>query len=316
MLLPPDASLLLAVSGGQDSMALLGLLLGLQRLHHWRLLLWHGDHGWRPESGDQAQELAAWCRGQELTLLHDRCPDALGSEASARSWRYACLERQALVHGCSHVVSGHTASDRAETLLLHLARGSHRRGLGSLQAQRPLNANGDPALLLSRPLLIFTREDTAQICQQLNLPVWLDSSNLDPRFSRNRIRAEVLPVLEQLHPGATRRLGATAERLQLEQACAHEWIALALTWLGEGDAPPRRLHRQRLLQLQQPNQAAVLEHWLREQGTQSCGAGQIAGLVARVQPQQPPGTMHLQGGWKLRWNRSTLELIAPDRPAR
>ena len=92
--------------------------------------------------------------------------------------------------GASHVVTGHTASDRAETLLLQLARGSHRRGLASLRPQRPLTA----ALTLVRPLLLFTRAETSQIHAQLGLPLWPDASNADPRYSRNRLREEVLPV--------------------------------------------------------------------------------------------------------------------------
>jgi tRNA(Ile)-lysidine synthetase-like protein len=140
-LLPRGASLLLAVSGGQDSMAMTGLLLALQRLHHWRLHLWHGDHGWRPESAQQAEQLASWAAGRGLSFSLERQPrlPVWGNrEAIARAWRYRCLARQALRHGCSHVLTAHTASDRAETVLLHLARGSHRRGLAGLRSLQPL----------------------------------------------------------------------------------------------------------------------------------------------------------------------------------
>ena len=166
-LLPQGASLLVALSGGQDSMALTGLLLDLRRLHHWSLQLWHGDHRWRPESSQQAREIAAWARGQGLEIQlaswerqstdqhqlgqhqqvqrqqqADQPPQArrqqqLPSEASARAWRYAGLLDCAQQRGCGHVVTGHTASDRAETLLLNLARGSDRRGLASLREQPP-----------------------------------------------------------------------------------------------------------------------------------------------------------------------------------
>ena len=89
-LLPDGASLLLAVSGGQDSMALLGLLLGLQRLHHWELSIWHGDHRWRPGSAGQAEELMAWCREQALSACCEPWIQAAAppmNEAAARQWQ-------------------------------------------------------------------------------------------------------------------------------------------------------------------------------------------------------------------------------------
>ena len=142
-LLPPGASLLLAVSGGQDSMAMTGLLRDLCGLHQWRLHLWHGDHGWREESSRQARELQGWAQGQGLPIRVER-QDSLqvsgNREASARRWRYQCLQREALRLDCQHVLTAHTASDRAETVLLHLARGSHRRGLAALRRRLPLAA--------------------------------------------------------------------------------------------------------------------------------------------------------------------------------
>jgi len=148
-LLPQGSPLLLAVSGGQDSMALLALLGDLRRLHHWSLALWHGDHRWRADSAQQASELADWAREQDLPLTIDVWSEPEPGEAAARDWRYQRLTHQAQRMGAQRVVTGHTASDRAETLLLQLARGSHRRGLSGPQALRPLAGE----LHLARPLL-------------------------------------------------------------------------------------------------------------------------------------------------------------------
>lgn len=310
-LLPPGANLLLAVSGGQDSMALLALLVGLRRLHGWRLQLWHGDHRWRSEAAQQAAQLACWCRDQGLGLTIDARdqPAAASSahtEAQARAWRYERLEAQALAQGCSHVVCGHTANDRAETLLLHLARGSHRRGLASLRPRRALGSSG---LQLSRPLLIFDRSDTGRICQQLQLPVWLDPTNSDLRYSRNRLRQTVLPELETLHPGAARRLSATAERLACEHDTQHEWLRVALQWLA---ADPDGLDRARLTGLQRVNQAAALELWLSSQLGSSITACQLDALLERLQQGRPPGRWDLAAGWQLRWDRTRLVLVQPE----
>ena len=319
-LLPDGASLLLAVSGGQDSMALLGLLLGLQRLHHWELSIWHGDHRWRPGSAGQAEELMAWCREQALSACCEPWIQAVAppmNEAAARQWRYGALLLQAQALPCSRVVTGHTASDRAETLLLHLARGSHRRGLASLRTRRSLVPNApEPALV--RPLLIFDRSETAQICSTLQLPIWLDPSNGESRFSRNRLRADVLPVLEALHPGAARRISGTAERLALEDEARDEWLDVGLQWLstapsGEGHGgPDTGLNRLRLTGLQPVNQIALLEHWIRRLTQQPLTAEQLAGLLDRLRPSQPPGRSDLPAGWRLQWDRSKLELFRPS----
>jgi len=319
-LLPAGATLLLAVSGGQDSMAMLALLHDLQRLHHWRLLLWHGDHRWRPESSRQAAELAAWTAAQGLTLHIDRweqppaAPNATAqpSEDAARAWRYGQLEARARQLGASHVVTAHTASDRAETLLLHLARGSHRRGLASLRRLRPL-ADGPSPLLLARPLLTFSRSDTGRLCAQLDLPVWHDPSNNDRRYSRNRIRAEVLPVLEALHPGAAARISAQAERLVDEVDSGSELVDLALQALGSTSAPQATpaLQRRLLVALTPANQRQLLHRWLEHHTGQVLAARPLEDLRQRLQSDQAPGSAQLGAGWQLRWDRPTLWLDPP-----
>ena len=305
--LPDHQPLLLAVSGGQDSMALTGLLQDLQRLHHWPLLLWHGDHGLRPEAQQQAQELHAWAQAHNLEVLVDRWSTPQPSEAAARQWRYSALQAAAQQHGIRHVVTGHTGSDRAETLLLQLARGTHRRGLASLRPQRALGCEG---VLLSRPLLIFSRLETAHICQQLELPVWLDESNNTPRFSRNRIRHEVLPVLEQLHPGASRRISGVAERLAQEEQRHQELVHLALAALQPAE-DSRTLARKPLMALASANQRLLLQAWLARQGLSLLTAAMLDALLQRLEPQQGPGRCDLNGGRQLHWNRQQIWLEPP-----
>lgn len=288
-------------------MALTALLRDLRRLHHWRLLLWHGDHGWRPESAAQAAALAIWAEAQELPLLRERAGagDANG-EAAARRWRYACLARAARQAGCSRVVTAHTGSDRAETVLLHLARGSHRRGLGSLRRSRPLD-DAMPPLPLVRPLLLFSRAETARFCQSWGLPVWVDPGNASTLLSRNRVRAEVLPVLEALHPGASLRISAQAERLAEELDQEEELLRLALAGLRSPE-PELALQRRALNRLERGNQRRLLRLWLEEASGQALSAAVLEGLVDRLAPGRAPGVLVLAGGWQLGWDRSTLRL--------
>jgi tRNA(Ile)-lysidine synthase len=366
-LLPRGAPLLLAVSGGQDSMAMTGLLRDLQSLHHWRLHLWHGDHGWRDDSAQQASELQSWARSQQLPIRVDRQepPESRGNrEALARCWRYQCLQREALRLGCRHVLTAHTASDRAETVLLHLARGSHRRGLVALRRRQPLAAllggesasvpgefprqrgaaivsgelvggSGDvlslspagpqprepmdpeerstvPAgfstLWLVRPLQAFTRQDTERICRREGWPIWQDATNAQLELSRNRIRAQVLPVLEQLHPGAARRISDQAERLAAEEEQQQELLHLALIPIQTG---PLQLDRRALLRLSPASQGLLLQHWLRRCRGQELDSRSLAALLPRLVMQRGPGRMDLSAGWQLCWRGTTLALRPP-----
>jgi len=310
-LLPAGAPLLLSVSGGQDSMAMTGLLVDLRRLHGWSLTLWHGDHGWRPESGRQAMELAAWAAGEGLPLVLERAHPAPPSEDQARQWRYRRLAEVAAVQGVGHVVTGHTATDRAETMLLNLARGSHRRGLASLRPSRPLHNDPVSSPQLVRPLLHFCRDDTARICAGLGLPIWLDSSNDDRRYGRNRLRAEVLPVLEDLYPGAQRRMSLQAERLAQEDEQQQQLLALALGALDQRGQEGTGLDRRRLGQLAAANQRALIQHWLRQQGPGELAATALEILLGSLAPEKGPGQMNLGAGWCLGWDRCTLHLIPP-----
>ncbi len=157
-LLPKGASLLIAVSGGQDSMALLKLILDLQRLHAWQIQVWHGNHGWHNKSQQIAIELQEWCKQQKVAFyVSNTSKQETNTEAEARKWRYEQLAKRARslaltnkYSPCNHVLTGHTASDRAETVLLHLARGADLTGLSSLKEDRKL----DQTIHLVRPLLV------------------------------------------------------------------------------------------------------------------------------------------------------------------
>jgi tRNA(Ile)-lysidine synthase len=292
-LLPTGVPLLLSVSGGQDSMAMTGLL-----------------------AGRQAKELAAWAASEGLPLVLERAQPAPPCENQARQWRYRRLAELAALRGISHVVTGHTATDRAETVLLNLARGSHRRGLASLRPSRPLHNDPGGSPQLVRPLLHFCRDDTARICQSRGLPIWLDSSNDDRRYGRNRLRAEVLPVLEALYPGAQRRMSLQAERLAQEDEQHQQLVALALGALTFADLAqrgpvPAALDRRRLGQLAEANQRALIQHWLRQQGPGELAATALETLLAALPPEQGPGQMTLAAGWRLGWDRCKLHLIPP-----
>jgi tRNA(Ile)-lysidine synthase len=214
-LLPKGDTVLMAVSGGQDSLCLLRLLVDLQPKWGWSLAVAHCNHGWRADAADNARYVETLATQWQLPCWQVTAVDLPCNEAAARQWRYDQLLALAQTHGHRCIVTGHTASDRAETLLHNLVRGAGMTGLQALTWQRPL---GDRILV--RPLLQFQRADTAALCQQLHLTPWLDPSNHSRRHTRNRIRHEVLPLLATaINPQAERHLAQTAEVLRADEQC-------------------------------------------------------------------------------------------------
>ena len=289
-------------------MALLGLLRDLVPVHQWTLELWHGDHHWHQHSSQIAAELDQWCDGQNLPLQIEVAPEDLPqTEANARSWRYHCLTQLAHNHRAD-AVTGHTASDRAETLLLQISRGSDLAGLGSLRAVRPLQAHAPEGAQLRRPLLAFTRKETNQICNDLQLPIWNDPGNQSTDFARNRIRQEVMPVLEELYPGCNLRLAAMANRMAQHSDATQELSQLAMKALMNGYS----LRRRELGQLSTSARRCILRAWIEQEGATPPTAKILEQLSHRLETGQPAGRADLQGGWHLVWRDASVQLINTD----
>ena len=203
-LIPNEANLLIAVSGGQDSMALLNLINDLQKQHNWSISVWHGDHQWHEKSSQYALEFKSYCEKKKIPLYLDKAKkDDITSEEKARDWRYKKLSEKSknlLIEKKQtkiYVLTGHTSTDNAETFILNLARGSNYGGLSNIESKRNL----EKQIYLIRPILIFTREDTKKFCESMNIPVWEDPTNSDIKIKRNLVRNRVIPILESIYPG-------------------------------------------------------------------------------------------------------------------
>ena len=213
-LLPARAALLVAVSGGQDSLCLLQLLLWLRDEYHWQLQVGHCDHRWRSDSEANAVHVAQLARQWGIPCFVATAQSIPQNEAEARAWRYAVLTEIATEQGCTHLVTGHTKSDRSETLLYNLLRGSGLDGLTAMAWSRPLNQQ----VQLVRPLMAISRQETGEFCRVLDLPVYRDSTNDQLQYRRNRIRLELMPYLTQhFNPQLEDALWQTAELLQGDQ---------------------------------------------------------------------------------------------------
>ncbi len=202
------------MSGGQDSLCLLQLLQWLKQEYQWQLYIGHCDHRWRQDSRQNADHVKLIAEQLGIECIVATAAVAPKSEASARAWRYQALAEMAIARQCSRIVTGHTKSDRSETLIYNLVRGSGLDGLTAMVWSRPLS----PHLTLVRPLLAISRQETGEFCRALDLPVYLDSTNAQLQYRRNRIRLELIPYLaNHFNPQVEDALWQTAELLQGDQ---------------------------------------------------------------------------------------------------
>lgn len=205
------------VSGGPDSVCLLHILNNLSDELSISLHVAHLDHQLRgAESAADAEYVAGLARKLGLPVTIERCDvrryreeHRLSLEEAAREVRYAFFAEVAGSIGATKVAVGHTQDDHVETILMHLIRGSGTRGLRGLQPLTPWRFD-DWNLTISRPLLEVSREETEAYCRRHRLAPRLDMSNLLPSQLRNRIRHELLPLLEKYNPAITQALLRTA----------------------------------------------------------------------------------------------------------
>jgi tRNA(Ile)-lysidine synthase len=221
---------LAAVSGGPDSLCLLD---GLVRLG-FPVIAAYFDHALRAESQadglyvrDAAVRLgASFVSAREDVALYAR-QNHLTLEEAARTLRYRFLFEQARIFSTQAVAVGHTADDQVETVLMHLLRGAGPQGLSGMP-QRALIATFDAGIPLVRPLLPFWRAETVQYCRERSLAPIIDPSNQDVVFFRNRLRHELLPLLEQYNPRIREALLRTSQILAADDAVVQ--LAVQSTW--------------------------------------------------------------------------------------
>ncbi|MFJ2100862.1 tRNA lysidine(34) synthetase TilS [Streptomyces anulatus] len=222
----PDTPLVLvACSGGADSMALASALAFEAR----KLAVRAGgitvDHNLQPGSGLRAADVVTRLTAMDLDPVEAvavHVGRAGGPEAAARDARYAALDAAAERHGAAAVLLGHTRDDQAETVLLGLARGSGIRSLSGMAA-----ASG-PAGRYRRPFLQLDRQAVRKACLVQSLPVWDDPHNIDPAYTRSRLRHEGLPALEKaLGKGVVEALARTAQLSRDDADALDTWAAQA-----------------------------------------------------------------------------------------
>ncbi len=217
-LLAPGDRILAAVSGGPDSVCLAHYLACLGRRRRFALLLLHVHHGLRGAEADRdaaCVERLGKTLGAPVEVVRVRTARRArargkGLEDAARELRYKALEAAARRLKCNKVATGHQMDDQAETVLLHLLRGTRLKALAAIPPRRRLA----PAIALIRPLLALKRSEVLAYLKVCGLRSRLDRSNLSLRFTRNWLRRRILPALEERQPRIREHLAGIAAQVR------------------------------------------------------------------------------------------------------
>lgn len=318
------------VSGGPDSVALLRALVEGGA----RAVVLHVDHGLRgEESRGDAEFVRRLCGSLDLDfeLRRPELSEGPGLQARARDERYALGAELARKSGATAIATGHTADDVAETVLMNLSRGSGARGLSGIP---PVRAG------IVRPLIEVRRAEVLAYLEALGQPYRTDPTNALPKYARNRVRMESLPVLEELYPGAGANIARAAGLLRQDLEALEDLAWQAVRHRGDELLVPSatelhhalRRHAVRLAHTSlapsaQPPEYALVESVLeleRDDGTRTLdlpgavvaaarGSGEIA-LYLRREPPEGPAVEVTAGELRLAgWSLRVRVLDAPER---
>ncbi|HWC32260.1 MAG TPA: tRNA lysidine(34) synthetase TilS [Actinomycetota bacterium] len=277
----PGETVVVACSGGPDSVCLLHTLHRLRRLFRIRLAVFHFDHRLRDGSADDAAYVERQAERLKVPLLRREAIDAPTPGQSIEAWarlaRYAALTEEARGIDAPRAAVGHTLDDQAETVLLGITRGG---GIDAVAGMPPVGTAPPRGFPIVRPLLETTRDEVRAFCRALRLRPREDPSNLDRRFLRNRLRHEVLPALEaSLDRNVKVTLARIAENVRsdaeyLDAVASRE--AKHVTTVGEREV---LLDAARLAALPEPVGVRVVQQALRVAAAAAGGSDVDAGAA-------------------------------------
>ena len=306
-LIPNGIKLLIAVSGGQDSMALLTLFDDIKIHHDWEIYVWHGDHQWHSKSTMYAEELKKFCNYKNISFYSDKANyKEVCTEDKARNWRYEKLHNIAYkllepnkVLNNLYILTGHTSSDNAETFLLNLARGSNYKGLTGI----PIKRLSDKNFYIVRPMLHLSRADTLKICEKLKIPIWIDPTNSDLKIKRNIVRKNILENLEQIYPGCNSRINTFIQKMNQYEKERSDLCKLALVSCLEKN----KLKRDKFNNLGLEAKSTLLNQFFKKKISKQIKSKNIDKIASEISNKNN-GTIDLPNGIKIVWNKSYIQL--------
>lgn len=301
---PGGAPLLVACSGGADSLALAAAVLRAARSDSRPVAAVTVDHGLQEGSAERAARVRSDLL--DLGFAHVdvrtvRVEGPGGPEAAARRARYAALRASAAATGAAAVLLAHTRDDQAETVLLGLARGSGPRSVAGMAPWRAP---------WGRPLLDVGRADTEAACRADGLTPWNDPHNVDPAFTRVRLRHEVLPLLDEvLGGGVAPALARTAALMADDLHALDGWAA---ELLAAAQRPDGTLAVEELTGAPRAIRTRVLRAWLAGQRISGLTAPHLARLDRRAVTSAGRETVRVPGGFDVERVGNRLHLIAVE----
>lgn len=320
-LAPPHLPVVVAVSGGADSLCLLDALVAVLPDSKQCLVVGHVDHLLRAGSTDDATHVRSIASGYDLacqvaTVDVPAIAEAerRGIEEAARLGRYRALRDLARGAGRQTVLTGHTRDDQAETILMHLLRGSGTRGLRGIPEyewfdEMALGEDRPPdiysGVFVVRPLLDITRADTQQYCEARGIAWLVDETNVDPSFLRNRIRHHLLPVLRTYNARIDQSLIRFSRVMRedddlLDALTSHRWYRIVR---HEHDRYAVDLHAWRRLRL--ALQRRIVRRIAARAGVDEIGFEAVERALS-VGAEGGPPRAELGGGMTVERKRDTL----------
>ena len=257
---PQDANIIVGLSGGADSVALLHVL--CKKKDEWNITAVHIHHGLRGEDADRDALFAEmFCRKlgvpfvlKKVDVKAESRLRRMGEEETGRALRYEIFRELAGEEG--YIAVAHHRKDQAETILMRLCRGT---GLTGLTGMAPVREN------ICRPLLFCSREEVEHYCLENGLEWREDASNQEDKYTRNKLRLQVLPVLEEINPKAVEHIAETAELLALEEDFLEQQTAACYeTVKRKGGEEEVCLDRKLLLELHPAMKKRVLRKAMTE----------------------------------------------------
>jgi tRNA(Ile)-lysidine synthase len=309
-LLVPGDRVLVAVSGGADSVALLQLLHDLGEELELHLEIAHLQHGIRGAEAQEdarfVEELAAKMGSlfhlKELNLLEIKSAAGKGNmEALARDERYRFFAALARERGLGKIATAHTQDDQAETVLMWLLRGSGLKGLGGMSPAHRLagtNIGADSRLSVIRPLLDVSRDEIEEYLNEKRLVFRTDRSNQDPSFLRNWVRLELIPRLkEKMDRNLPSRLAQQAGLIREEDELLDGFAKTALREIRNAEG----MDRGSLLQHSRAMQRRLLRLWTEEARGHLRGLDfqHVEALLDLIKAGPPQSRLAIPGGWEL-----------------
>ena len=318
-ILAPGDTVLVGVSGGPDSVALLHFLHEIGTSLGLSLEVAHVDHGIRgDESRDDAEFVRSAAAGLSLPFHLTRLEPARSGgdrssgnvEALARERRYRFFAEVAAKRRIAKVAVGHNRDDQVETMLMWLLRGCGPEGLRGMPAARPLarDVAGAEEAVLIRPLLEVSRDDILVFLKSRGLAHREDRTNRDTCYLRNWLRLELLPGLrERSEGGLEQRLARLGDMLRADNALLDRWVAEAWPRVARGDG----LDRAAFLGLEPGLRPRMVRLWLkRGLGTlQRIGFAHVDAVLQAAAGDRPHGRVSLPGGWAVVREYDSVRLL-------